>query len=85
MNDTAQDFEQVMKDLRELKADVARLLSDARAETRTRADHMYEQVKLKAEEPIETVSHYVREQPLTGLLIAFGVGYVLGGLTRGHR
>lgn len=80
------DFDQVVKDLAALRKDVASLLGSARTVAVDGADSMYGQLKRRANEPVHVVSDYVKEQPITGVLIAFGVGYLLAQLTRhNHR
>ena len=85
MKDEKSEFDQMVNDLAALKKDVASLLTHARTAATDRADAVYGQIKDRATEPVAAVETYVKEQPFTSLLIAFGVGFLLSGLGRNHH
>ncbi len=78
------DFDQIKKDLAALKKDMSSLLSDAKSVAFDGVDSAYGQLRKRANEPVQQIQDYVREQPLTGILVAFGVGYLMSQMTR-HR
>ena len=84
MADTSKEFEQVLKDLASLRKDVSTLLGDAKDAAMDGVDNAYGQLRRRAKEPVHAVADYVKDQPLTGLLIAFGLGYILSSFGR-HR
>jgi ElaB/YqjD/DUF883 family membrane-anchored ribosome-binding protein len=55
---------------------------DKAAELKARAGHVYEDVKLKAQEIRKDTEVYVKENPLTSVCIALGAGFVIGMLAR---
>jgi uncharacterized protein YjbJ (UPF0337 family) len=50
-------------------------------DAKTQAEGMYNQAAGQAQEAVGQVSDLIKEQPLTAVLIAAGIGYILGRLT----
>ncbi len=77
---------QAAEDLRaaaEEKAQQLRSTAEAKAqEYRGRAEHAYEQARTRARSLQEEGEHYVRENPVRGVLTALGIGFLLGLLVR---
>ena len=89
------DFDTIVDDLRTLKSDFARLIEqmktgaiDGASETATnlmrqldeRASELYESMSNQGERSVEAINRYVEEQPITSLLVAFGIGMITGRL-----
>ena len=77
---------QAAQDLRaaaETKAQDLRAVAETKArELREKAEQAYEQARTKARSLQKEGEHYVRENPLRGVLTALGVGFVIGLLFR---
>jgi uncharacterized membrane protein/ElaB/YqjD/DUF883 family membrane-anchored ribosome-binding protein len=89
------DFDTIVDDLAGLKRDSALLMEqmktgaiDGASETaqnlisqlNQRASDLYESVSDRAESSVKAISRHVEEQPITSLLVAFGVGMIAGHL-----
>lgn len=79
-------------DLATLKEDVARLtdtlqtlLADSAATARNAAREGVDTAKETVSNAAEDLSETIVENPLTSVLIALGVGYVVGALGRSRR
>ncbi|PZQ17768.1 MAG: hypothetical protein DI565_03235 [Ancylobacter novellus] len=79
-------------DLAALRDDVARLtdtlqslLADGAATAKNAAREGVDTARAKVEGAAEDLSDAVVENPLTSVLIALGVGYVVGALGRSRR
>jgi ElaB/YqjD/DUF883 family membrane-anchored ribosome-binding protein len=89
------DFDTIADDLAALKRDFARLMEqmktgaiDGTSETvqnlmsqlNERASELYESMSDQGERSVKAISRHVEEQPITSLLVAFGVGMIAGRL-----
>ncbi len=89
------DLETIANDLAALKQDFATLIADVRASTTGRASAMaydaaerisdtasslYGQATAQAEAGAKALANEVDERPLTALLVAFGIGFVVSRL-----
>ena len=88
-------FDTIADDLATLKRDFARLMEqmktgavDGTSETaqnlmsqlNERASELYESMSDQGERSVKAISRHVEEQPITSLLVAFGVGMIAGHL-----
>jgi ElaB/YqjD/DUF883 family membrane-anchored ribosome-binding protein len=85
------EFDTVRDDLTKLSSDIANLaasLKDGATDTareqlaaaRNRFERLTEEARSRGEEQLEGLSATIEERPLTSVLIAFGVGVILGRL-----
>ena len=85
------DFDTVRDDLTKLSNDIASLaasLKDGATESareqlaaaRDRFDRLTEQARSRGEEQLDKLAATIEERPLTSVLVAFGVGLILGRL-----
>ena len=77
------DFQALKNDLVDLKAQVADLVEDAKHTVIAGADQVAQTVKQSGEVSIEAAEAKVREHPIQSLLLAFGVGCIVGRVLRG--
>lgn len=81
----------LQEDIAALKRDVAGLLGHLKAGAATGAhnaaeqldegaQHLYRDLAAQGEEQLKALSQQIEKQPLIALLIAFGVGYLVGRL-----
>ncbi len=77
MRETAQ---QVQDNLRNLGSQVRDTATDQYGQMRDQATQYYEQGRQRATEMEQSLEQYVHEKPIQSLLIAAGVGLVLGVL-----
>lgn len=69
----------IARDVAQEKLDEARAVaSDAVGTGRRRAEDLYEQGRVKAEDAEDQVIEYVRSKPIKSMLIAGGIGVLLG-------
>jgi ElaB/YqjD/DUF883 family membrane-anchored ribosome-binding protein len=84
--DTADEAENATTQIARLRAQVETLMRDrvtpVLADAAGRAESAMHAASDKVRGQAETVSGKVREQPLTAVLIAAAVGFVLGRVTR---
>ena len=69
---------QVQENLRNLGSQVRDAATEKYSELRDQAADYYEQGRRRATEMEESLEHYVQEKPIQSLLIAAGVGMLLG-------
>jgi len=55
---------------------------EAVGDAKTRAEGLYNQAAGEAQQQIVRLGDVIREQPTVSVLIALGIGYLLGRLTR---
>lgn len=80
--DAAAKFESGKTHVKQAAQDI-RSAAEAKAqEFRGRAGEAYEQARTRARSWQEEGEHYIRENPLRGVLTALGVGFLLGVLFR---
>ena len=77
MRDTAQ---QVQENLRNLGSQVRDAATERYSDLRDQASQYYEQGRQRATEMEQSLEQYVQEKPIQSLLIAAGVGMLLGML-----
>ena len=75
LKDTAQ---QVQQNLREMGGQVKDVATQQYEHLRTQATDYYEQGRQRAQEMEQNLEQYVHEKPIQALLIAAGVGMLLG-------
>lgn len=88
-------FDTIVDDLATLKRDFARLMEqmksgaiDGASETaeevlsqlNERASELYERMSDRGERSIKVISRHVEENPITSLLVAFGIGLIASRL-----
>lgn len=81
LKDTAQ---QVQENLRDLGGQVRDAATEQYQNLRQTASDYYEQGRQRAQEWEQGLEQYVQEKPIQSLLIAAGVGMLLGILWRRH-
>ena len=89
------DFDTIVDDLADLKRDSARLMEQMKTgaiegasetaqnlirQLSQRASDLYVSVTDRGESSVKAISRHVEEQPITSLLVAFGVGIIAGHL-----
>jgi ElaB/YqjD/DUF883 family membrane-anchored ribosome-binding protein len=85
------EFDTVRDDLTKLSNDIANLAASLKdgatdaareqlAVARDRFDALTEQARSRGEEQLEGLADAIEDRPLTSVLIAFGVGIILGRL-----
>jgi ElaB/YqjD/DUF883 family membrane-anchored ribosome-binding protein len=90
-HDVEGEFGAVKDDLAKLRSDIANLsaaLKDLTSETvqerldslRGGIDRLTDDAKVQSREILDDLTDHIEEKPLTSILIAFGVGILLGRL-----
>lgn len=74
----ADDMHALRADLKALKDDFKHLASTAVDEGKTRATAAKDTAALQLDKSVEATRHAVEERPLTSLLIAAGIGALVG-------
>lgn len=74
------DFAAVSEDVASLKRDLASLMDHVRKGSKGTAQDLYNGLAAEGERSVKAISRQVEEQPLTSLLIAFGIGIISGRL-----
>ena len=57
-------------------------VGEAAGDARRRAEGLYNQAAGEAQQQIVRLGDVIKEQPIVSVLIALGIGYLLGRLTR---
>jgi len=57
-------------------------VGEAASDAATRAEGIYNQAAGEAQQQIVRLGDVIKEQPIVSVLIALGIGYLLGRLTR---
>ena len=90
-HDVEGEFGTVKDDLAKLRADIANLsaaLKELTSETvhdqidslKGRIDHLTSDAKLKGRQTLDDLADHIEERPVSSVLIAFGVGILIGRL-----
>jgi len=90
-HDVEGEFGTVKDDLAKLRADIASLsaaLKELTAETvhdqidslKGRIDHLTSDAKLRSRQTLDDLADHIEERPVSSVLIAFGVGILIGRL-----
>jgi ElaB/YqjD/DUF883 family membrane-anchored ribosome-binding protein len=90
-HDVEGEFGTVKDDLAKLRADIANLsaaLKDLTSETvheqidslKGRIDHLTSDAKLRGRQTMDNLADHIEERPVSSVLIAFGVGILIGRL-----
>ena len=90
-HDVEGEFGTVKDDLVKLRADIANLsaaLKELTSETvheqidtlKGRIDHLTSDAKLKGRQTLDDLADHIEERPVSSVLIAFGVGILIGRL-----
>jgi len=82
MSETSQSGEKVSKGLQEIGSQVKEMAQEQAGHLRDTASEYYQQGREKAVEWSRGLEKFVREQPVKSLLIAAGVGVLLGAIWR---
>ena len=61
---------------------VQEAVGEAAGDIKTRAEGLYNQAAGEAQQQIVRLGDVIKEQPIVSVLIALGIGYLLGRLTR---
>ncbi len=56
-------------------------IGDTVGDTKMQAQGLYNQASGQAQEQVARLGEIIRDQPLTAVLVAVGLGYILGRLT----
>jgi uncharacterized protein YjbJ (UPF0337 family) len=67
--------------VREMGGRVQEAVGEATGDTRMQARGIYKQAEGQAQQQLARLSEVIRGQPLTAVLVALGIGYMLGRLT----
>jgi ElaB/YqjD/DUF883 family membrane-anchored ribosome-binding protein len=90
-HDVEGEFGTVKDDLAKLRADIANLtaaLKDLTSETvheqidslKGRIDHLTSDAKARGRQSLDDLADHIEERPVSSVLIAFGVGILIGRL-----
>ena len=83
INDAAQDAQAQIKELREqVQSLMSERVTPALANAAGQAEQYVKQARDMASDQAEQLSEKVRESPLIAILVASGVGYLLGRIAR---
>ena len=93
MQDTRNDLEAIREDLAALKRDLAAAVETMRGqasgsvaglaqEISDQASALYREVTDRGSKATQALGSKVEEQPLTSVLLAFAVGYIVSRITR---
>src|SRR5258708_798240 len=85
------DLDTLLEDIASLKRDFATLMRHVKngaggatrggiAQVSDEAQRLYEDLAARSERSVEALGRRVEEQPVTSLLVAFGVGFVVSRL-----
>lgn len=74
----------VGKQLRDAGSQVRDAASKKYEDLRDQASEYYEQGRERAEEWEQTIESYVQEKPVKALLLAAGVGFLMGAIWKRH-
>lgn len=66
---------------REMGGRVQQKLGDYAGDARTQAQGLYNQAAGQAEQQLARLSDVIKDQPVTSVLVALGIGYLLGRFT----
>ncbi|MGA8258722.1 MAG: hypothetical protein WB783_00760 [Arenicellales bacterium] len=76
--DINQDVDQLREDLNKLREDVSSLVDTMRKDGAARGRAAYESARESVDAARETLGREIEERPVTSILTAFGVGFVVG-------
>ena len=87
------ELEALKRDIAQLRADLARLTATLTEDAKSRGrqfrdaasenfEHLAASLKSSGNESIAAIEKRIEAHPITSLLIAAGVGYILGSLNR---
>ena len=80
--DATSKFESGKTHAKQAAEDIRAAAETKAHEIRGRAEQAYQQARTRARSWQEEGEHYVRENPLRGVLTALGIGFILGLLIR---
>ncbi|MDR3538560.1 MAG: CsbD family protein [Acetobacteraceae bacterium] len=66
---------------REMGGHVQETVGKMTGDTKTQADGLYNQAAGQAQQTVAQVSDVIKAQPIAAVVIAVGLGYILGRLT----
>lgn len=66
---------------REMAGRVQQRAGEVAGDTKTQAEGLYNQAAGQAQQQVARLSDVIKEQPLASVLVALGIGYLLGRLT----
>ncbi len=66
---------------REMAGRVQQRAGEVAGDTKTQAEGLYNQAAGQAQQQVAHLSDVIKEQPLASVLVALGIGYLLGRLT----
>jgi ElaB/YqjD/DUF883 family membrane-anchored ribosome-binding protein len=79
-SEAAEQASNVAKDLQEVGASAKRMASDSMETLREYANEYLDEGRAKVREISDTVSTRIQDQPMTSILVATAVGFLLGVL-----
>ena len=77
-NKTQDELATLKEDMRRLKDDMDAMLSNAGDRARLQARELRDNVQDSMESTLRDAEHYIGTRPFTSVLVALGVGLVLG-------
>ncbi len=66
---------------REMGGRVQEAVGNVTGDSKTQADGLYNQAAGQAQQTVAQVSDVIKAQPIAAVVIAVGIGYILGRLT----
>ena len=66
---------------REMAGRVQQRAGEVAGDTKTQPEGLYNQAAGQAQQQVARLSDVIKEQPLASVLVALGIGYLLGRLT----
>lgn len=75
-----EELEVLKSDLTQLRSDIRGLSESLMGTAKTRARDIKDQAGEHVEHSVASVEQYIEAKPLTSVLVAFGIGIVLGKL-----
>lgn len=66
---------------REMAGGVQQRMGEVSGNAKTQAEGLYNQAAGQAQQQVARLSDVIKEQPLAAVLVALGIGYLLGRLT----
>lgn len=79
--DVAADLDAIKADMAKLRGDLAQVAGSWMDRGRDQAMYAADEIKGRFQDSMETVEDWVKERPLTSVLIAAGIGLMLGKLS----
>jgi ElaB/YqjD/DUF883 family membrane-anchored ribosome-binding protein len=76
------DYETIRRDIAALKGQLAELVGHVRQAAGDQARRGYEDLSARGDRAMHAATDHVRERPLTSVLMALALGYIVSSLLR---